>query len=56
MWTLAGVAAMGTITVIAARLVFDLLDLEELGLFVMAAFVVWQITYGVRLFRRSRAS
>lgn len=55
MWTLAGVAAMGMITVIAARVVFGLLDLEELGLFVMAAFVVWQITYGVKLFRRSRA-
>ena len=56
MWTLAGVAAMGMVTVIVARTVFDLLDLGELGLFVMAAFVVWQITYGVKLFRRSRAS
>lgn len=56
MWTLAGVAAMSMVSVIAARVVFDLLDLGELGLFVMAAFVVWQITYGVKLFRRSRAS
>jgi uncharacterized membrane protein len=56
MWTLAGVAAMGMITVIAARTVFGVLELGELGLFVMAAFVVWQITYGVKLFRRSRAS
>lgn len=56
LWTLAGVAGMGMITVLAARVVFDLLDLEALGLIVMAAFVVWQITYGVKLFRRSRAS
>jgi uncharacterized membrane protein len=56
MATLAGVAAMGMITVIAARVVFDFLDLGGLGLFVMAGFVVWQITYGVKLFRRSRAT
>ena len=55
-WTLAGVAGMGLLTVVAARLVFDLLDLEELGLFVMAAVVVCQITYGVKLYRRARAS
>lgn len=56
MWTLAGVAGMGLLTVIAARCVFDLLDLGELGLFVMAAIVVWQITFGVKLYRRARAS
>lgn len=56
MWTLAGVAGMGLVTVLAARVVFGVLDLDELGLFVMAGFVVWQITYGVKLFRRSRAS
>lgn len=56
MWTLAGVAGMGLLTVLAARLVFDFLDLEALGLFVMAAVVVWQITYGVKLYRRARAS
>lgn len=56
MWTLGGVVGMGLLTVVAARLVFDLLNLEELGLFVMAAVVVWQITYGVKLYRRARAS
>ena len=56
MWTVAGVAGMGLLSVIAARFVFDVLDLGELGLIVMAAVVVWEITYGVRLYRRSRAS
>lgn len=56
LWTIAGVAGMGLLSVLAARFVFDVLDLGELGLIVMAAVVVWQITYGVQLFRRSRAS
>lgn len=56
MVTLAGAAGMAMVTVIVARLVFDVLDVGEIGLFLMAAFVVWQITYGVRLYRRTRAS
>lgn len=56
MWTLAGAAAMGMLTVVVARVVFDFLDLDELGLIVMAGFVVWQITYGVKRYRRSRAA
>jgi uncharacterized membrane protein len=56
LWTVAGVAVMAMVTVMAGRVVFDVLDLDEFGLFVMAGFVVWQITYGVKLFRKSRAN
>lgn len=56
MVTLAGAAGMAMVTVFVARLVFDVLDVGAIGLFLMAAFVIWQITYGVRLYRRTRAS
>ena len=56
MVTLAGAAGMAMVTVIVARLVFDVLDVGETGLFLMAAFVIWQIAYGLRLYRRTRAS
>lgn len=55
-WTAAGTAGMAFITVVVARVVFDLLDLGEFGLVVMAGVVVAQITYGLRLYRRSRAT
>ena len=56
MLTLAGTAAMALLTVAVGRLLFDLLDVGTLGLFMMAAFVVWQITWGVKLYRRTRAT
>jgi uncharacterized membrane protein len=56
LWTVAGVAGMAMVTVVVGRVVFGFLDLDQFGLFVMAGFVVWQITYGVKLFRKARAT
>jgi uncharacterized membrane protein len=56
MVTLAAVAGMTWVTVFAARAIFDWLELRDFGFFIMAGFVIWEITYGVKLYRRARAS
>jgi uncharacterized membrane protein len=45
---------MAFVTAVVGRVVFKVLELDALGLFVMAAFVIWQITLGLAWFRRSR--
>jgi uncharacterized membrane protein len=45
---------MALITVGVGRLIFDGLDLEVLGFFLMTGFVVWEITLGLSWFRGSR--
>lgn len=52
--TIAGMAAMAWLTALAARAIFDWLDLDAVGLALMAAFVVWEITLGVKWFRGVR--
>lgn len=56
MVALAGVAAMAAISVIAGRIVFQWLDMGSFGAVVMAIFVLWQVAFGVKLFREMRAS
>jgi len=56
MVVLAATAAMAWITVVVARLIFDILDLETFGMILMAAFVIWEITFGLKWYRRTRAS
>ena len=56
MVVLAATAAMAWITVVVARLIFDILDLETFGLILMAAFVIWEITFGLKWYRNTRAS
>lgn len=55
MVALAGVAAMAAISVIAGRIVFQWLDMGSFGAVVMAIFILWQVAFGVRLFREMRA-
>ena len=56
MLALAGVAAMAGITVIGARVVFKWLQLGTFGAIVMAIFIIWQIGFGLKLYRETRAS
>jgi uncharacterized membrane protein len=50
--TVAVASGMLWITVLVGRVILDLLDLDIFGLFLMAAFVVFQITLGLRWYRR----
>ena len=54
MLTVAVATGMAFVTVGVARVLFDTLDLELLGFFVMAGVVIMEITVGVGWFRRSR--
>ena len=56
MIALAGLGAMAGITVIAARVVFKWLDMGTFGAIVMAIFVLWQISFGLKLYRETHAS
>ena len=55
MVALAGLAAMAAICVIAGRIVFIWLHLGSFGAVIMAIFVLWQISFGLKLFRETRA-
>jgi uncharacterized membrane protein len=56
MIALAGLGAMAGITIIAARVVFKWLEMGTFGAIVMAVFVLWQISFGLRLYRETHAS
>ncbi len=56
MVVLAVTAGMAWITVVVARLIFDIMDLGELGLILMAALVISEIALGLKWYRRTRAS
>lgn len=51
MVTLAVVMGMGWVTALVGRFIMEL-ELDALGFFVMAAFVIWEITLGVKWYRR----
>lgn len=51
MVTLAVVMGMAWVTALVGRFIMEL-DLDALGFFVMAAFVIWEITLGVKWYRR----
>ncbi len=55
MVTLAVMAGLVVIAVFVGRIIFDWLDLEFFGSLLMAAFVIAEITVGLRWFRASRA-
>ena len=55
MVTLAAVAGMVIVAVFVGRIIFDWLDLELFGFVLMSAFVIAEITYGLKWYRRSRA-
>jgi uncharacterized membrane protein len=54
MVTVAIGTGMALVTVAAGRVIFDALDLEVLGFFLMTGFVIGQITLGLGWFRGSR--
>lgn len=56
MIALAGLGAMAGITIVAARVVFKWLDMGTFGAIVMAIFVLWQISFGLKLYREMHAS
>ena len=56
MVTMAVATGMAGVAVMVGRVIFDVLDLEVLGLFVMAAFVILEIAIGVSWFRRGRGA
>ena len=56
MIALAGVAGMAAISVIAGRIVFQWLDMGSFGAVVMAIFVLWQVAFGLKLYREMHAS
>ena len=51
MVTIAVTAGMAWVTVLAGRIVFETLRMAAFGMLVMAAFVIWQITVGLKLYR-----
>ena len=55
MVTLAGLSGLVALAVFVGRIIFDWLDLEIFGFLLMTAFVIAEITFGVRWFRGSRA-
>ena len=52
MVTTAAVAGMVWVTVLLGRLVLDVMDLDELGLLVMAAIIVAEIALGIKWYRK----
>lgn len=53
MVTVAGAAGMVLVAVVVGRVIFDWLDLGTVGFILMAAFVIAEITFGVRWFRET---
>lgn len=54
--TIAGMAGLVVLAVFVGRIIFDWLDLEVFGFLLMTAFVIAEITFGVRWFRSSRVA
>ena len=55
MVTLAGTAGLVVLAVFVGRIIFDWLDLDVFGFLLMTAFVIAEITFGLRWFRSARA-
>ena len=56
MVTLAGMAGLAVLAVFIGRIIFDWLDLGVSGFLLMTAFVITEITFGLKWFRRARAT
>ena len=55
MVTLAGMSGLVVVAVFVGRIVFDWLDLGTFGFLLLTAFVIAEITVGLKWFRRARA-
>lgn len=56
METIAGMAGLVVLAVFVGRIIFDWLDLEVFGFLLMTAFVIAEISFGLRWFRSTRAA